>query len=393
MAISYPLNTPTNIGIANITLMAENAVAISQSPFTFQQQIVAHPGQRWAASISLPPMRRVDAENWVAFLLSLKGQVGTFLLGDPNCFNAQGSALGYKKNLLNYTEQFDNAAWVKSATTITANAGVAPNGVTSADAFIENATLNVHATSQATAIEAGSINTYSIYVKGFGRTRGLIRVLDTATTTKGFNLNFDLSTQVITGSTSSGGTLLSSSITSVGNGWFRLSITGIVSATDASVRGYVYTADATGATTYLGDGVSGLLVWGAQIETGSLLTSYQPIADAYGPFVNGAGQSGDTLLIDGCSPNVSTFFKAGDYIQLGSGSATNLYKVLTDTSTNDAGQATVDLWPNLRSSPDDNDLVVVANTKGKFRLKDNITQWNINEISSYGITFDCVEAI
>jgi hypothetical protein len=208
MAISYPLNTPTNIGIANITLMAENAVAISQSPFTFQQQIVAHPGQRWAASISLPPMRRVDAENWVAFLLSLKGQVGTFLLGDPNCFNAQGSAR----------------------------------------------------------------------------------------TTPGT------------------------------------------------------------------------------------------------PLVNGASQTGDTLTIDGLPTSVTGYLLPGDYIQLGSGSAAQLYKVLTQVDTS-GGAATLDIWPNLRSSPADNAAVVVANTKGRFRLKDNITQWNINEISSYGITFDCVEAI
>jgi hypothetical protein len=66
--------------------------------------------------------------------------------------------------------------------------------------------------------------------------------------------------------------------------------------------------------------------------------------------------------------------------------------VLTQVDTS-GGAATLDIWPNLRSSPADNAAVVVANTKGKFRLKDNITQWNINEISSYGITFDCVEAI
>ena len=98
-------------------------------------------------------------------------------------------------------------------------------------------------------------------------------------------------------------------------------------------------------------------------------------------------------MIDGCSPDVTTFFKAGDYIQLGSGVTTSLYKVLTDVVTNSSGQATLDIWPNLRSSPSDNAAVVVAHTKGRFRLKDNITQWNINEMSSYGITFDCVEAI
>lgn len=92
MAISYPLALPTSIGIAEITLSADNAVAISQSPFTFQQQIIRHPGQRWSASVSIPPVRRDLAEPWVAFLLALNGPVGTFLLGDPNAKAPRGSA-------------------------------------------------------------------------------------------------------------------------------------------------------------------------------------------------------------------------------------------------------------------------------------------------------------
>jgi hypothetical protein len=92
MSITYPLALPTSIGIAEITLTASNAVAISQSPFTFQQQIVQHPGQRWTASVTIPPVRRDLAEPWVAFLLALNGPVGTFLLGDPNAKAPQGTA-------------------------------------------------------------------------------------------------------------------------------------------------------------------------------------------------------------------------------------------------------------------------------------------------------------
>jgi hypothetical protein len=92
MAISYPLALPTSIGIANITLSANNAVAISQSPFTFKQQIVQHAGQRWTASVSIPPVRRDLAEPWNAFLLALNGPVGTFLLGDPNAKAPRGTA-------------------------------------------------------------------------------------------------------------------------------------------------------------------------------------------------------------------------------------------------------------------------------------------------------------
>ena len=92
MSISYPLALPTSIGIAEITLSANNAVATSQSPFTFQQQIIQHPGQRWTDSVTIPPVRRDLAEPWVAFLLALNGPVGTFLLGDPNAKAPQGTA-------------------------------------------------------------------------------------------------------------------------------------------------------------------------------------------------------------------------------------------------------------------------------------------------------------
>jgi hypothetical protein len=46
-------------------------------------------------------------------------------------------------NLLTYSEQFDNAAWVKSDSTITANSIDAPNGTLTADKFIpSNASIN-----------------------------------------------------------------------------------------------------------------------------------------------------------------------------------------------------------------------------------------------------------
>ena len=91
MAISYPLSLPTTIGIAEIELRANNVVGVSQSPFTFSQQVVQHQGQRWEASVKIPPVRKDLAEEWVAFLLSLKGPVGTFYMGDPNMVTPRGA--------------------------------------------------------------------------------------------------------------------------------------------------------------------------------------------------------------------------------------------------------------------------------------------------------------
>ena len=92
MAITYPLNTPTTIGIEAITLRAVNSVTTSQSPFTYKQQVVDFGGQRWEASVSIPSTRRDLAAEWATLLVALRGPVGTFLLGDPDYATNRGDA-------------------------------------------------------------------------------------------------------------------------------------------------------------------------------------------------------------------------------------------------------------------------------------------------------------
>jgi|GEM_PF-827071 len=94
MPILYPLFPPPLPGPRKLKFAASNLVGISSSPFTGQQEIQQWPGEWWELEIGLPPMLRTQAEQWVTFLLSLRGQVGTFLIGDPLANIPQGSALG-----------------------------------------------------------------------------------------------------------------------------------------------------------------------------------------------------------------------------------------------------------------------------------------------------------
>lgn len=91
MAINYPLDIPNTIGIESIELRAVNSVATSQSPYTYKQQIISHGGQKWEASVNVPSVRRDLAGQWKAMLVALKGQEGTFLMGDPDYATPQGT--------------------------------------------------------------------------------------------------------------------------------------------------------------------------------------------------------------------------------------------------------------------------------------------------------------
>lgn len=86
MAITYPLTLPTS-GITSAKLRQRNATVQSQSPLTYSQEVYSFPGQAWALDVQLYRMERAEALNWVGFLSSLKGQLGTFEIGDPSAAN------------------------------------------------------------------------------------------------------------------------------------------------------------------------------------------------------------------------------------------------------------------------------------------------------------------
>lgn len=92
MAISYPLSLPATNAVSSITFTANNAVAYARSPFTFSGEAHAYPGEMWQADVSLKPMREDDAEAWSAWLTSLRGQFGTFYLGNPFRNSPRGTA-------------------------------------------------------------------------------------------------------------------------------------------------------------------------------------------------------------------------------------------------------------------------------------------------------------
>lgn len=95
MAITYPLSMPVDPGgPAKFRITPVAMVGVSTSPFTGEQQVYAHQGQFWQADFTLPPMLRAKAEPWVAFLLSLNGREGTFLMGDSVGRSPRGSVPG-----------------------------------------------------------------------------------------------------------------------------------------------------------------------------------------------------------------------------------------------------------------------------------------------------------
>jgi hypothetical protein len=77
-----PLAFPS-VGIQNIQMRLKRAVAVSESPFSFDTQTYVHQGARWECEVTLPPLSYAEASLVQAFIIGLKGQSGTFTFGHP----------------------------------------------------------------------------------------------------------------------------------------------------------------------------------------------------------------------------------------------------------------------------------------------------------------------
>lgn len=77
-----PLSFPS-VGISNIDMRLKRSVAVSESPFSFDQQAYEHQGARWECEVTLPPLKYAEAKSVQAFIVGLKGRSGTFTFGSP----------------------------------------------------------------------------------------------------------------------------------------------------------------------------------------------------------------------------------------------------------------------------------------------------------------------
>lgn len=109
------------------------------------------------------------------------------------------------------------------------------------------------------------------------------------------------------------------------------------------------------------------------------------------PLVNGASQTGKTLVVDGFGASATV--KAGDWFQLGSASGAQLYKVVQDGTASGGGALSIEIWPRLRTSPADNAPLTSTSPKGVFRLARNQSEWSLELAQIYGLQFSALEAL
>jgi hypothetical protein len=111
------------------------------------------------------------------------------------------------------------------------------------------------------------------------------------------------------------------------------------------------------------------------------------------PLVNGVATARSTdLATDGWTAGVTNILKVGDWIQVGTGSTRRLHKLTQSVDSNGSGQATLVLWPRLRSAYADNTPITVNNPTGVFRLAD-VTTWDIDTAKIYGISATFKESL
>jgi len=179
-----------------------------------------------------------------------------------------------RTNLALWSENFDNAAWTKIQSSITANSVTSPDGYTNADTFIADGTLNEHQIRSTGVISLTSGTTYTTSIFAKAGTNNFVQIVGSGTPyLSTVYANFDIANGVV-GNVGAGTT---ASIQNYGNGWYRCLMTATAQATTSTNTFLVnIVASNTAARGEVNALNTNVYVWGAQCEAGAYATSYIP---------------------------------------------------------------------------------------------------------------------
>ena len=183
--------------------------------------------------------------------------------------NINGSLLleSQRTNLVTYSEDFSNAAWVKLNGSVTANNGVSPDGTSNADSFIPNTTSGIHAL-RSNILNQSATASHSWFLKANGYSKIAVRESELVGNYATFNLT--TGTVISTNQTAN--------IENYGNGWYRCTLVdttiGTFAQTSVVVLPDSYTSGDPIVVNWSGDGIKGVFAWGASVEIGNYKSSY-----------------------------------------------------------------------------------------------------------------------
>lgn len=193
-------------------------------------------------------------------------------------YNSRGVITTAPSNVIKYSQDFSQSNWTKgTGITVTPLNTTAPDSTTTAN-LVSGTTSTGQLSQNSIAVSSGGTHTFSIYLKY--PSSSPCRAGNTNVQINGPTYNAGIKVNLTSVSTSTyfgtGGNPVAQSITAVGNGWYRVSI----SLTDSAngTRTAFLTPD-------IGGGTCAILAWGAQVEQGSTPTSYiyTNSEAAYGP--------------------------------------------------------------------------------------------------------------
>lgn len=108
------------------------------------------------------------------------------------------------------------------------------------------------------------------------------------------------------------------------------------------------------------------------------------------PLVNGASQTGTSLITDGWTPSTTNIMRKGDYFSVGG----ELKMMTSDVNSDVSGNATLTFTPQIRNAPSDNSPLTVSGATVEMYIDSNITTVQTDLLgNSTPISFSGVEAV